>query len=311
MSTTAPIPKAAAAPLFSCEQKIDTSPEKFGWLHESHFDGENAAELRACVQRDGYLFLRGLLDRERVRDARKDALARLVETGIVNRDFPVEDGIAAPGVSSRMAPDVAKANLPLQEILYSGPAIRFFEAFWEHEILHFDYTWFRAVSPGRGTSPHCDIVYMGRGTKNLMTMWTPLGDITTDIGGLIVLEDSHRKSDRIRRYLERDVDVYCANRKNADAYASGEKKWNGALSLKPVTLLDKLGGRWLTAREYRMGDVVVFPMHTVHGSLDNRSDKIRLSTDTRYQRSDEPADERWVGPNPPGHGSAGKRGRIC
>ena len=40
---------------------------------------------------------------------------------------------------------------------------------------------------------------------------------------------------------------------------------------------------------------------------DNQGDRVRLSTDTRFQ----PADERWIGPNPPGHGRAGKRGRIC
>ena len=31
----------------------------------------------------------------------------------------------------------------------------------------------------------------------------------------------------------------------------------------------------------------------------------------RYQRASEPIDERWIGVNPPGHSSAGKRGRTC
>ena len=31
----------------------------------------------------------------------------------------------------------------------------------------------------------------------------------------------------------------------------------------------------------------------------------------RYQRASEPIDDRWVGANPPGHTTAGKRGRIC
>ena len=44
-----------------------------------------------------------------------------------------------------------------------------------------------------------------------------------------------------------------------------------------------------------MGDALIFGMDTVHASLDNQTDFIRLSTDTRYQRASHPADERWVG----------------
>ena len=53
-------------------------------------------------------------------------------------------------------------------------------------------------------------------------------------------------------------------------------------------------------------------MFLVHASLDNRTPNLlRISSDARYQRASEPIDERWVGLNPPGHTSAGKRGRIC
>ena len=57
--------------------------------------------------------------------------------------------------------------------------------------------------------------------------------------------------------------------------------------------------------------MLIFSIHTVHASLDNRSNRIRLSADSRYQRADEAADERWVGEKPIGHSQAGKRGRIC
>ena len=64
-------------------------------------------------------------------------------------------------------------------------------------------------------------------------------------------------------------------------------------------------------RHFRTGDLLTFPMHMVHASLDNPSGQVRLSTDSRYQPASEPADERWVGENPVGHALAGKRGRIC
>jgi hypothetical protein len=55
----------------------------------------------------------------------------------------------------------------------------------------------------------------------------------------------------------------------------------------------------------------MFNMTLVHGSLDNHTDRFRLSTDTRYQLTAEPADERWVGEKPPGHANAMRRGRVC
>ena len=61
----------------------------------------------------------------------------------------------------------------------------------------------------------------------------------------------------------------------------------------------------------RAGDVLIFSVFTVHASLDNRSDRVRLSSDSRYQPASKPADERWIGTNPIGHGHAGKIGKIC
>ena len=43
-------------------------------------------------------------------------------------------------------------------------------------------------------------------------------------------------------------------------------------------------------------------MTTIHASLDNQTDRVRLSSDTRYQRASQPADTRWIGANPPTHG---------
>lgn len=75
-------------------------------------------------------------------------------------------------------------------------------------------------------------------------------------------------------------------------------------------LRERLGGCWLT-NQFNMGDVLVFSGFTAHASLDNQSDKMRLSSDSRYQRASETADERWIGKNPISHGADAKRGMIC
>ena len=54
----------------------------------------------------------------------------------------------------------------------------------------------------------------------------------------------------------------------------------------------------MVTTEYLAGDAVLFTMYTMHASLTNVSRQYRFSSDTRYQRADEPVDPRWVG-NPP------------
>jgi ectoine hydroxylase-related dioxygenase (phytanoyl-CoA dioxygenase family) len=135
-----------------------------------------------------------------------------------------------------------------------------------------------------------DVVYMGRGTKKLYTAWTPLSDVPLSMGGLLVLERSHQHDKLNNGYASKDVDEFCEN-KVGEGYTKmgggGNIRDGGWLSDNPVKLRNALGGRWLTAN-YEAGDVLIFSVFTVHTSLDNASNRVRLSTDTRYQRADEP-----------------------
>lgn len=299
-------------PITSCGFSLDTSDDCFGELHRTEASIVDADTLRQRMKAEGYLYLPGLLDREDVLNARRYIIDRLNEGGLLNPNYPAFEAVAAPGAALTLKPDWTKDNSALMKTLYSGAMIEFFTRFLGGEILHFDFTWLRTIAPGRGTLPHCDIVYMGRGTKALYTAWVPLGDITYDIGGLMILEKSHLQADKLRRYLESDVDTQCSNLPADDPKAKRLDGWakGGALTQNPVTLRNRLGGRWLSS-EFRAGDALIFPMNTVHASLDNQSPCFRISSDSRYQLASEPADERWIGANPIGHSSAGKRGRIC
>jgi ectoine hydroxylase-related dioxygenase (phytanoyl-CoA dioxygenase family) len=198
----------------------------------------------------------------------------------------------------------------MHKLLYSGRMMELYRRFLGGPVLHYDFTWIRTVAPGHGTPPHFDVVYMGRGTKNLYTAWTPLGDTSLEMGGLMILENSHKHEKLKQGYGSHDVDSYCSNRKDADKYASGEKWPSGWLTNHPVRIRKNLGGRWLTG-EFKAGDLLTFSMFTLHASLDNQGKRLRLSTDTRYQLASEPADNRWIGEDPPAHGPRGKKGMIC
>jgi hypothetical protein len=300
--------------LTSCGIELDVSDEAFGELRRSDDIARDADALREHMRTDGYLYLPGLLDVDQVNASRQYVVEQLAAMGLIDESRPRLEAVSKPGGSTFMPKPLTEGNRALHELLYDGAMIELFERVFGASVRHFDYTWFRSVPGGeKGVFPHCDAVYMNRGTPNLLTAWTPIGDVSLDMGGLMILENSHRCADKLRNYLRRDVDNYCTNLPDAREIESGSKTWqdwDGRLSSNPISLRKKLGGRWLTA-EFKIGDVLIFSMGTVHCSLDNHSNRYRLSSDSRYQPAGEPVDERWIGELPIAHGPAGKRGRIC
>ncbi|MDX2226362.1 MAG: phytanoyl-CoA dioxygenase family protein [Verrucomicrobiae bacterium] len=293
--------------------ELEMSPETFGILHDSHDIFHDGPACQARFREQGYLFFRDVLDREQILEGRRVLCERLASSGYLHPDHPLIDGVCNTDKIAYFMPDLTKDNQPLLKVLYTGAMMDFYSRFLGGPVRHYDFTWLRAVSEsGQGINPHCDIVYMGRGTFNVFTSWTPFGTIPREMGGLMILEKSHLHAPKLNHYLHRDVDTYCTNGRHAAEIESGKKwwEWSGALANNPVHLRNKLGGRWLTA-DYEMGDLLVFGMSTIHASLDNHTNRMRLSTDSRYQLASEPVDERWVGENPIGHNQAGKRGRIC
>ena len=280
---------------------LDLSEETWGEMEDSSPLLGNIQALRSKMEEEGYLLLRNFFPRELIRQARLAFLELLNASGTFAS--PLEEGRLLSGAHvTDLSPDAVRKCEAIKRVVF-GPEIKaFYETFLEGNIRHFDYVWARTMGTGYGTKPHCDLVYMGRGTHRLYTAWIPYGDVTYDIGGLMILEKSQQHASRIRNYLELDVDTYCENIPDRKVY--------GALSNNPVSLRQKLGGRWLST-EYRMGDLLTFPMDTIHGSIDNQTAQIRLSTDTRYQLASEPVDERWVGENPIAHGPQARRGLIC
>ena len=302
--------------------ELGESAGLFGELRRSDDVVADIGALRRRFAEDGYLYLPGFFERDEINEVRRRVVEVLAEKGLLDPAHPMIDAVkkqdadmsflANPVLAMDFMTSIAKNNLPMQRLLYSGKIIRFFQGFFGEDVRHFDFTWVRTMGKGFGTEPHCDIVYMGRGSSRVCTLWAPYIDISYEIGGLMVLEGSHHQANTLKNYLSRDVDNYCENRPEAEKIKSGEIPWTwgGVLSNNPQSLREHLGGRWLSA-EYRQGDVLIFGIKTVHASLDNQTPFFRLSSDSRYQPASEPADERWIGENPVGHGREAKRPMIC
>jgi hypothetical protein len=317
-----------APQLYYNGEPLDMSPPCFGELRVSTDALDDSAQLHQRMAQDGYLFVPGYLDREQVVEARMDLLQQLADNGNLDPAYPISEGVLKPSVSINFSPELAANNPSLDRVLYSGLMIQFFEHFLGGQVAHFDYTWFRTKGPGTttATDPHCDIVYMGRGTHDLYTAWVPFSDIPYGMGGLMVLENSHLNDELRADYGQRDVDAYCENdpeaartvervlaqgrELNDEERATISTAWRGSYSRYAIASREELGGRWMSA-EYRMGDLLVFCMNLMHSSTDNQTNRVRLSSDSRYQLASQPQDGRWIGENPPMHGIRAKEGMIC
>ena len=109
------------------------------------------------------------------------------------------------------------------------------------------------------TPPHQDF-HPVRGTRNTWTVWTPLGDCDTELGGLAIARGSNRGG-----FLEDD----------------GVRSWE---------LIEDSTER--VSNPFRCGDVLMFHSLTIHRGRDNvTEDRIRLATSARYQSVSEPVDE--------------------
>ena len=178
--------------------------------------------------------------------------------------------------------------MPALRQVTNGPRLgRVMEAVWGEPACGMDYLFLRAGAPGSATGLHYDFPFFTRATPRMYTVWIPIGPVPVAEGPLIVVEGSHGFDD-ILEHL-RGFDIALDDTRKAE------------VSHDPVAFARERGCRLLTA-DFAAGDILVFGMFTMHGSLDNHSPqgRVRLSCDVRYQPAADPFDPRYFGPDPGG-----------
>lgn len=275
--------------LRSCGRKLSASEAALGALDVSRSES-SVADIRDCLDDKGYLYFREFLDPTAVQEARLKILHTLNEEGALDPSAPLAEGRARSGFRSDLQSE--DERFPSVRSLVNHESIKhLFDRLLGGDSRALDHIWIRIKSPGRATAPHCDIVYMGRGTKNLFTIWIPLGDVPLELGPLVVLERSHRSEKLCSTYCEMDVDA--KNNRTKWRFRHGGFFRGGQYTKNPVAAQRELGGRWLTT-DFEAGDLMVFSAFTLHGTLDNQTDRVRTSADARYQLASDPMDPRWV-----------------
>ena len=306
------------------QRNFNQPSQQVGELEDGTSFLNNPKKLNELLAKNGYLLLRNFHKRDDVIATRNEVYQFLAKEGCLAPGSKIEDGIANPDKDHShygFLPSNLYRFKNLRNVVFSKLVQNFWESLFGEPSAHFDFIWFRAVNPGDiPTTPHMDSVYMNRGTQRLFTMWTPYCDIPYDMGGLGILENSHLNKKVIETYGSWDVDASCtAPPKVAreGTYKIPPKVWPvseerayGAYHNDLFKVQKDMSGRWLTT-EYNIGDVLFFSISTMHAAFDNRTNLIRLSSDTRYQRKSESIDKRWIGENPIGHGEKSHKKLIC
>jgi len=274
----------------------------------AEYDGGLRAtdQLQAAIERDGYVLLRGVLDRDGVMAARHEVFSRLEQVGEIKS--PAVEGIAT-GESRRreLAGDLnefwrsVNTGSALRGVTHGKSVHEILRSILAEQARGHDLMFLRPAAVGQGTRLHYDHPFFAGRSNRILTAWIPLGDVPITDGPLVAVEGSNRFDD----FLDpiREVD-YAADRSNDVVQKVAYDKQN---ETDPITLVTARGTRLLSSG-FQAGDLVVFSGFLLHGSLDNRSPigRVRLSCDVRYQPAADPADdERYFGENPLGSSGGG------
>ena len=278
--------------LYSSGTAIDMSDSAFGVLTESTSLLDDADALRARLDDDGYLFLRGFLDQALIAAAREEILLKYAIIGEIDPTRPLDDAIydernALGNINLRAFAQSVRDGIAYKNVVLNERIFELQEMLLGGPVRAFDFRWPRFARPGEGCGVHCDGPYLTRRTDRINSTWIPLGHVHMIEGALMILERVPGYEKRLERYLSMDAD-------------RDGLEWLG----DPLRIQQRFGARWLST-DFEAGDVLCFGMGTVHAALDNHSPvgRCRLSSDSRYQLASEPLDERWNGPEPEAHGA--------
>ena len=238
---------------------------------------DDAPALKARMERDGYLFIRGLLPAATLLDLRGQLLELAADGGWLASDRPVVDGIADPAAAC-VDPEPGYievfrnlwSNEDLHAIKHHPTVIALMARLLGDEAFPQPLFVERNVFPQSDefdftTRPHQDVVHVGGRT---CALWAPIGDCPIEKGPLCIAAGSHRDGVLDFRVV--------AGPGGMEMIPPDHSPWHGG--------------------DFAVGDVVLFSDNTVHRALPNRSTELRQSFDARYQLPSDPIAEPSIRP---------------
>jgi len=233
---------------------------------------DKPARLRRMMGEDGYLFVKQIAPREKLLKLRKDVLKLCADAGWTNPATPPADarwngqGPFTEGEPVYMA--VYKQMVHLQsfkDVPEDPELMQLMGKIIDGPVLLHQRKIGRITFPSnvtQTTGAHQDFHYI-RGTTETYTMWMPVGNCPSELGGLAVLRGSHRAGHI--EHVNFSMKKYATSGLAEDQWPQGD------------------GIEW-HAGDFQLGDVLIFHSHTIHKALPNLTkDQLRISIDNRYQ----------------------------
>ena len=228
--------------------------------------------LSEILNEDGYLLLRRLVDPNRALQVKRDIMAILREHNILedgNTDDPMWSGGPHPTEEEYMKYYDKIVRLESFNSFAGSPEIiSLMEGVFGAAVQVWEQRLIRIMCPDPDAPDDIGVGAHQDGAKNLgylanrfYTCWLPLMDIDEKIGGLAIAPGSHKLG-----FMEHP---------GSNPSSSKEARARGFG-------LDSTKFTWATS-DYHPGDAVFFSHIMAHRGLINRSDRIRLSCDFRYQ----------------------------
>ncbi len=286
-------PRQLQQPIISNTFTLSDAPDRLGWLVSTN-PNQSRDVLLAQYQEQGYLWLKGILDREKVLDFRRRFFEAFVDAGLLAEGTNPVDGIYSGAGKGRVTKILAEiVQWASYESFCLAPEIwQFYENLLGGPVYLHKRKLIRATTPDDScTGAHYDLTYLRAGTDRVCTSWIPIGDIPVEIGGLVYLEGS----DALGRQLESEFSAKNAHMSPEERISAYNKNMSetGWLTKDLPSLANRLNSRWLMA-DYEAGDMVVHSPYMIHASTANTRMTMRLSTDIRYQLVRDEIDPRWM-----------------
>jgi ectoine hydroxylase-related dioxygenase (phytanoyl-CoA dioxygenase family) len=268
---------------------VTTDSEHFAPMRDSTALLGDPDKLRAQFEQDGYVYLRGVLDRQKVMKLRGFYFGMFDQSYFADGTAP-DDGIWSGSVPAGQLPH-GVAGHPAHTLVRS-PEFEQFAAAPELEhlaqilldsgqVLQLPRQIVRHFNKGPLSSrAHTDFDYMDKGSAHIITMWLPIGDCPVQSGGLTYLEGSHRIAKEELQVLKSKR----TDRPGDNRPISHDLDWTA----------QQLGGRRWLYSDYKAGDVAIHSPHLVHASLDTQTDFMRMSVDVRFLPKSVEPDPRWL-----------------
>jgi hypothetical protein len=239
---------------------------------------DDGPELHKRMERDGYLFVRGLLPGNLLENLRLQLLQIAADGGWVDTKAPLGEAIAQPnGFCVEPTPEYMDVYhkmyaLPqFHSIQHRPELVQLVERMCGEAVFPHARIIGRTIFPQYEeftTPPHQDFVPI-QGSADTYSAWFPLHDLPTELGGLAVSTGSHRK---------------------------GVLEFRPSLGAGGMEITDPLEGTWVNG-PFGRGDVLFFHSMCVHQGTPNVGRSLRMSVDARYQRLSDPVHEASLEPH--------------